>query len=96
MGDHREELESVFRQIFDDDALVLRLDMTASDIGGWDSSQQVALLAAIESRFNVRLTTGEIARLMTEGANVGTMLEILQMKLSGQSGMGAPRAAVRG
>jgi acyl carrier protein len=96
MRDHREELEAVFRQIFDDDGLVLRAEMTASDIGGWDSSQQVALLAAIEGRFKIRFTTREIARLMIEGANVGTMLEILGTKLPDRTGMDAPKTALRG
>jgi acyl carrier protein len=96
MGDHRKELEIVFRQIFDNDALVLRPEMTASDIEGWDSSQQVALLSAIEGRFKIRFTTREIARLMIEGANVGTMLEILEAKLADRSSAGALRAAIRG
>jgi acyl carrier protein len=83
---HREELESVFREVFDDDGFVLRPDITASDIEGWDSNQQVSLLVAIEGRFQIRFTTPEILRLMTEGSTIGTLLEILDAKL------GAPLA----
>ena len=80
-----EELESVFRSVFDDEGLVLRPEMVASDFDGWDSSQQVTLIAAIEARFNMRFATAVILRLMTEGSNVGTMLEILHAKLGDPS-----------
>jgi acyl carrier protein len=78
---HLEQLQSVFRDVFDDEGLVLRPEMAASDFEGWDSSQQVTLIVAIEARFNIRFATTEIIKLMTEGSNVGTMLEILDAKL---------------
>jgi acyl carrier protein len=55
--------------------------MTAGDIKGWDSSRQVALLVATEARFDIRFTTAEILRLMKDGSNIGTMLDILGAKL---------------
>jgi acyl carrier protein len=78
---YRKELESVFREVFDDEKIVLSPEMTASDFEGWDSSQHVTLMIAIETRFDIRFATGEILQLMTEGSNIGTMLDILQEKL---------------
>ena len=81
MTPYREELEAVFREVFDDDRIALRPEMTAADFPGWDSVQHVTLMSAIETRFRVRFATAEILKLMTEGSNVGTMLALLKVKL---------------
>ncbi len=79
---YREELQGVFREVFGDDAIVLRPEMTSADFDGWDSLQHVTLMIAIETRFNIRFATAEISRLKTEGSTVGTMLELLRAKLA--------------
>lgn len=76
-----EQLQGVFCEVFDDDSIVLRPEMTSADFDGWDSLQHVTLMIAIEGRFGVRFATGEISRLKTKGATVGTMLELLRAKL---------------
>ncbi len=37
MNDVRTQAQEVFRQVFDDPEIVLRDEMTADDIPGWDS-----------------------------------------------------------
>lgn len=81
MMPYSEELQGVFREVFDDDGIVLRPDMTAADFDGWDSLQHVTLMIAIETRFNVRFATAEISKLKNDGSTIGTMLEILGAKL---------------
>jgi len=81
MMPYREELQGVFREVFDDDRIVLRPEMTSSDFDGWDSLQHVTLMIAIETRFNVRFATAEISKLKNDGSTVGTMLEMLRAKL---------------
>ena len=57
------QLTDVFRDVFIDDDIVLRPEMTADDIEHWDSVSHVNLLVAIESRFGLRITSAEIERL---------------------------------
>lgn len=60
-------LTSIFRDVFDDDALILRDDMTADNVESWDSLTHVDLIVAIEKEFKIRLTTGEISGLKSVG-----------------------------
>ena len=60
-------LTSIFRDVFDDDALFLHDDMTADNVESWDSLTHVDLIVAIEKEFKIRLTTGEISGLKSVG-----------------------------
>ena len=80
MDSIREQVQDVFREIFQDSALVLNERMTAEDIDGWDSLAHIDLVIAIEKRFRIRFATAEIARLKEDGSNVGSMLELITRK----------------
>lgn len=47
-------LNSVFRDVFDDDTLEVSEATTSDDIDDWDSLAQISLIAAIESEFGIR------------------------------------------
>lgn len=81
MTAYRDQLQGVFREVFGDDDIELREEMTAVDFDGWDSLQHITLMIAIETSFNVRFATAEISNLKNEGANIGTMLTLLKEKL---------------
>ncbi len=81
MTDIRSQLQDVFRQVFDDDSLALRDEMTADHVPGWDSMAHIGLMVAIEKRFKVKFATAEIAKLKEKGQNVGTLLALVQKKL---------------
>jgi len=78
----RAELQDVFRQVFDDDEIVLADSTTADDIDGWDSMMHINLIIAIEKRFGVKFAAAEIAGMKAEGQNVGTLVQLLLHKLS--------------
>ena len=61
------QLEEVFRQVFDNDQLALRDDMTASDIEGWDSVAHINLMFGIEQAFGVRFKDNELADMKNIG-----------------------------
>ncbi len=42
----REQVQDVFRTVFDDPEIVLRDEMTADDISGWDSLAHINLMVA--------------------------------------------------
>ncbi len=76
------ELQDVFRQVFGDDEIVLREETTAADIDGWDSMMHINLIIGIEKHFGVKFATAEISRLKGEGNTVGTLVQLLEQKLS--------------
>jgi acyl carrier protein len=82
MDDLRTRLQDVFRDVFDDDTIVLRDEMTAADVAGWDSLMHINLIIACEKRLGVSFATAEISGLKEPGQNVGTFLELLERKLA--------------
>lgn len=81
MDELRSQMQEVFRNVFDDDAIVLRDAMTSADIDGWDSLMHINLMVAVERRFKVKFATAEIAALKGEGQNVGTFLRLVASKI---------------
>ena len=73
----KEELQGVFRDVFDDDTISLFDEMTAADIEDWDSLTHVQLIVAIEKHFGLKFTSAEIMKLK----NVGEMIELIERKL---------------
>ena len=60
-------LQTIFREIFDDERLVITPQTAPRDIPSWDSVTQVQLILAIEEQFNFRFTTEEVAALKKAG-----------------------------
>jgi acyl carrier protein len=81
MEEIRQQVQEVFREVFEDPALLLNDRMTAEDVDGWDSLAHIDLIVAIEKRLGVRFATVEISRLKDDGANVGNLLELVARKL---------------
>lgn len=74
--DQKERLQEIFRDIFDDDELIIKEDMSANDIEDWDSLAQINLIIAIEKEFKVKFKLDEVSNLK----NIGEMLELLSKK----------------
>jgi acyl carrier protein len=73
-SDILDALTHIFRENFDDDALVLTPATSARDIRGWDSAKLVMLILAVEERFNIRLHSREIDSLR----NIQNWIEIIE------------------
>lgn len=71
-------LTELFRDVFDDDALVLTPASSAADIAGWDSLNHISLLVAAEMRFGVRFRSAE----MEELKNVGELAALIARLLA--------------
>ena len=69
-------LQAVFRDVFGDESLVLRRDMTAADVEDWDSLSHISLLVAVEKEFGIRFDLGELKSLK----NVGEMMDLVARK----------------
>ena len=81
MTDIRAELQTVFHSVFGDDDIVLKDEMTADDVDGWDSLAHVNLIIAVEKRFGIRFAAAEISNLKGEGQNIGTFVQMIDAKI---------------
>jgi len=70
-------INTIFREVFDDDVLVVTPEMTAVDIKGWDSLSHIRLIVAHEIKFGVKFKTTELSDLK----NVGNFIDLLKSKL---------------
>lgn len=78
MNDIYERLNEVFRDIFDDEKIVVNENTTASDIEEWDSLEHINLIVAVEQEFGIKFNMGETVSLK----NVGEMAELISKKLN--------------
>jgi acyl carrier protein len=75
--DDREILDGVtaiLREVFNNESLVVYREMTAQDVSGWDSLRMVLILAELEEKFDVQISTRE----MDAVRNVGDLLDIVR------------------
>ena len=75
------QLTEIFREVFDDDSIVLTPATTAADIRDWDSAAHVNLVVAIETRMKIRFKTFELESLH----NVGHLADLIQTKLAAKA-----------
>ena len=70
-------LQNIFRDLFDEEDLVLTRETSSSDIEDWDSVAQISLVLTVENTFNVRISASELEGL----SNVGDIIDLLHSKL---------------
>lgn len=70
-------LQDIFRDIFDDESLVLERKTMSDDIEEWDSLAQINIIVACQSEFGIKFDLDEIANLK----NVGDLLDAVERKL---------------
>jgi acyl carrier protein len=69
-------LEPVMRDVFDDDAIQYRDDLTANDVEEWDSLSHIRFIVAVEKAFRIRFTSSEM-----EGfTSVGDLVDAVAKK----------------
>lgn len=55
------KLQDIFRDILDDENIVLENETTADDIEGWDSLSHIQIVHEVESEFGINFTAYEIS-----------------------------------
>jgi len=73
-----ERLTKVFRQVFQNDSIVLNPNLTADDVDEWDSFSHINLIIAIEIEFGIEFKQNEIQNF----ENVGALMQCISDKIS--------------
>ncbi len=76
--DIHNRLTRVFQEVFEDSAIVLKPELTADDVDGWDSLSHVNLIIAIEIEFAIEFSQAEIRKF----ENVGNLIAAIEEKLA--------------
>ncbi len=69
-------LTPIFRDVFNDDALVVSEGMTATDVPTWDSLSNINMIIAVEKAFGVKFSIKDVRNLK----NVGELLDLIKRK----------------
>ena len=70
-------LNEVFKDVFDDEDIVVTAETTADDIEDWDSLEHINLIVAVEKKIGMKFSMGEV----TTMKNVGEMAEIIKTRI---------------
>ncbi|MCI9127089.1 MAG: acyl carrier protein [Eubacterium sp.] len=68
-----ERLIKVFRDVFDDESILVDDTTTAEDIEDWDSFEHINLVVAVEEEFSFKIPMGKVVTMK----DVGEMVDII-------------------
>jgi acyl carrier protein len=68
--------QDIFRDIFDEDNLIINNTTSSDEIEDWDSLNHINLVSAIEKEFKIKFAFGELVTMK----DVGTMIDIILIK----------------
>jgi acyl carrier protein len=68
-------IQNVFRDILDNEDIVLTDDTTADNIEGWDSLTHIMLIVSIEKKLKVKFNSKEILSWKNVGEMVDSILK---------------------
>lgn len=71
------KVQDIFRDVFDDDSLVIVDSTNSDDIEDWDSLEHISLVVSMEKEFDMKFDIKEVGKL----ANVGEMVDLIVSKL---------------
>ena len=69
-----DKIQKIFREVLEDESIVINPETKADDIEDWDSLNHIYLIIEIEKVFNIKFMTQEIE----SWKNVGDMIEALK------------------
>lgn len=72
------KLQDIFRDVLDDESLVIENETTADNVEGWDSLTHVQIVEETQKAFGVKFTAYE----MSSWIDVEEMVDCIAKKLS--------------
>ena len=67
------KVQEIFRDVFDDEELVINDTTNSDDIEDWDSLEHIALIVSMEKEFNLKFDIKQVNKL----ENVGQMIDMI-------------------
>ena len=71
-----ERLQNVFRDVFDDESIVLHDETTANDIEDWDSFEHINLVVSVQDEFSFKMPMGKVVTMKNVGEMVDLIMEL--------------------
>lgn len=71
-----DRVQEIFRDVLDDDEIVLTDQTTADDVDDWDSLSHIQLVVAVEKEFDIKFSSKEIL----SWKNIGEMVDCILAK----------------
>ena len=78
MSNIKDKVQEIFRDIFDEEELVISEETTADDIEEWDSLNHINIISAIEKEYKIKFALGELQAMK----DVGEMIHLISVKSS--------------
>ena len=69
-----DRVQEVFRDVLDDEEIVLTDQTTADDVDDWDSLSHIQLIVAVEKAFHIKFKSKEILSWKNVGELVDSIL----------------------
>lgn len=73
-----DQIQDIFREILEEESLMLTHQTTAEDVEGWDSLTHIQLIVAIEEKLKIKFSSKEIL----SWKNVGELINSIDEKVS--------------
>ncbi|GAB6283339.1 MAG: acyl carrier protein [Ignavibacterium sp.] len=72
------DLQDIFRDVFNNYNLMITEDTKNNDITDWDSLQHIVLIMSLEKQFNIKFTSEETTKLL----DVKTIIDAIEKKIN--------------
>lgn len=74
--DVKNQLQEIFRKVFENPTLEINDQMTAADVTNWTSLTHLIMIETVEKEFNIQVTLKELIKLK----KVGDLIGLIQQK----------------
>ena len=72
------KVTDIFRDVLDNDDLVIAATTTANDVEDWDSLNHMQIIAGVEKAFKIKFTSSEIYQFQ----NVGDLVKAVEARVN--------------
>lgn len=71
-------LQNIFRDVFNNNNLIITEETKNSNLTDWDSLQHIVLIMSIEKQFDIKFTSEETTKLL----DVKSIIDSIELKIS--------------